>query len=111
MYTTKNICIPTKQDDHKQEISNYLKRNSLSFECKMDKNAFTLQKILRQILGYKNWKIVFNNIIKLINNVLQYQQYIFCINLLIFYITMKIILKFTQNSGIYFIWMYTNDIF
>lgn len=40
MYTTKNICIPRKQDDHKEEVSNYLKRNSLSFECKMDKNAF-----------------------------------------------------------------------
>ena len=41
MYTTKNIVIPTKQEDtSKKEVATYLKRNSLSFDCKMDKNVF-----------------------------------------------------------------------
>ena len=40
MYTTKNISIPTKKENAKEEVTSYLKRNSLSFDCKMDKNAF-----------------------------------------------------------------------
>ena len=37
MYTTKNISIPTKKENTKEEVTTYLKRNSLSFDCKMDK--------------------------------------------------------------------------
>ena len=44
MYTAKNISIPNKQEEAKQEITTYLKRNSLSFDCKMDKNAFDPNK-------------------------------------------------------------------
>ena len=40
MYTTKNISIPTKKENTEEEVTTYLKRNSLSFDCKMDKNAF-----------------------------------------------------------------------
>jgi|TARA_R110001599_G_scaffold56936_2_gene156999 hypothetical protein len=42
MYTTKNIpiSIPSKQYESKEEVTSYLKRNSRSFDCKMDKNAF-----------------------------------------------------------------------
>lgn len=40
MYTTKTVSIPSKQHDPKEEVATYLKRNSLSFECKMDKNVF-----------------------------------------------------------------------
>ncbi len=35
---SKSISIPII--DHKNEVSNYLKRNSLSFDSKLDKNAF-----------------------------------------------------------------------
>ena len=39
--STKPVPIPIKQNiDHKQEVTNYLKRNSLSFDSKLDKNAF-----------------------------------------------------------------------
>ena len=38
--SSKNINIPTKHEDPKKEITNYLKRNTLSFESKLDKNEF-----------------------------------------------------------------------
>ena len=38
--SSKNINIIQSTSEEKHEIDNYLKRNTLSFECKMDKNAF-----------------------------------------------------------------------
>ncbi len=41
--STKNVstAIPIKPSiDHKEEVATYLKRNSLSFDSKLDKNAF-----------------------------------------------------------------------
>ena len=38
--SSKNINIIQPKSEEKHEIANYLKRNTLSFECKMDKNAF-----------------------------------------------------------------------
>ena len=39
--STKPVPIPIKStNDHKQEVASYLKRNSLSFDSKLDKNAF-----------------------------------------------------------------------
>tara|TARA_B100001758_G_C18416996_1_gene621047 strand:- start:4252 stop:4458 length:207 start_codon:yes stop_codon:yes gene_type:complete len=38
--SSKNINIIQPTSEEKHEIDNYLKRNTLSFECKMDKNAF-----------------------------------------------------------------------
>ena len=65
MYTTKNISIPTKKENTKEEVTTYLKRNSLSFDCKMDKNAFDptknsppnpwLQKLENRILQESTW--------------------------------------------------------
>ncbi len=62
MYTTKNVSIPSKQYEPKDEVTTYLKRNSLSFECKMDKNVFDptknsppnpwLQKLENRIQNY-----------------------------------------------------------
>ena len=39
---TNNIPIPSKNQDidSKKEVSNYMKRNSLSFDSKLDTNAF-----------------------------------------------------------------------
>ena len=38
--SSKNINIPTKQNDPKKEVSNYLKRNTFSFESKLDTHTF-----------------------------------------------------------------------